>query len=367
MVTAETRAGFFLLHKFHHAMLDPIYELLKNKLPCLLTSSPSKLIAYRPEIILLAEYFRPYFELPLPGSIVIHTRHGFSSKGMIKQAIESSDYFCVNSEWERDELARKGWRPRLAFWITGFTPMDKVFRYGQNPDRIMPTVFATNGPILLYAPTTTAYLNAHGAIGSDWLKPVRNAFPQLNIIVKLHPHIPKVKPEWFAAWQDATKDDAKTCLITDSDTDIYSYFPLADILITDVSSVMFYFLALERPIILVNNPRRFMNKKLFDTTGPEWKMRDMGIEVENTEELLRAIDISLTDPGYKADRRAYYRQLVFGKHTKGNAAENIATRVLALALRDMTKPWVARAWRTVERRRRAITEHGNPNATFPWE
>ena len=157
------------------------------------------------------------------------------------------------------------------------------------------------------------------------------------------------------AWRSATRRNERTLLVEESHSSVYPYFPVSDILLTDASSVMFYFLALNRPIVLVNNPRRFRDRVCFDPSDLEWQWRDMGIEISNEKALPKALLQCLQHPEEKADRRSFYRERVFNGLIDGGAAERAADRIRSLL---QPKPedteWVQRAWSSIG----ASREHG---------
>ena len=313
----KKKIGFYMTHAFHHAMLKPIYALLKDELPCLVTSDYKEMVAFNPQIIVLAEHHENFFRQLLPETIIIWTRHGFSNKKALKSALAWCDFACVSSEWVRDSLIAKGWFPRLGYWVTGFTAMDQVLQAGTT----RPTAIAhlTLGPTLLYAPTFNQHISAIEVLGIDWVKELRNIFPKLNIVIKLHPHTAKFTPHIAKMHQKLAQQDDQVYFI-DVNANIYDYLPWTNILLTDASSVMFYYLAFNRPLILVNNPNRARSNYSFAPTGPEWTWRDMGIEINEVAHLPAAVATSLNYPEEKESYRLLYRQRVFGDLVTGQAA-----------------------------------------------
>ncbi len=328
-----------IVQPFHNVILAPIYQIIKNDLPCLITHDVQQMIAYQPHIIVLAEHPNGFFHKVLPGTIVIHTRHGFASKNYLKYEIRRSDFFCVSSEWVRNYHAAQGWFPRLKYWVTGFPAMDKALQ----------TNFETTSdePTLLYAPTFTPQLNAIEVLGFEWFKSLRLKFPNLNILIKLHPHIARDNPDWTEKHKNIAQHDHKINFIEANDN-IYNYMKDSDILVTDASSVMFFYLAFNRPIILVNNPQKFKNHLRFDEQGVEWQWRNIGIEVDSVSSLLEAIEKSLTYPEEKAKQRTTYREKVFGNLLDGNAAVRIANKIRALAQPSADDiEWVQITWNSI--------------------
>ncbi|MBA7569687.1 hypothetical protein ES708_11428 [subsurface metagenome] len=344
------RIGFHPFHDFYRAMLEPVYLILKEEFPCLMTKDLNSLLDFKPQILLVADNRYYLYRPRLPGTIIVWVRHGFVSKNGMSRSITGSDFSCVSSEWLRDEYLRNGWNPRLGYWVTGFPAMDGVLNPDLNKKGIkLPDDFSRGKATLLYAPTWNKLITSVEMLGDKWLDRVRQAVPELNIIIKPHPHIPKVFPKIMSAWRKAASDNERILLV-DGDADIYPYFPLTDILLSDAASPIFYFLALDRPIILVNNPLRFKAGGSFDPEGPEWLWRDVGIEINHADELESALVRSLRKPEEKAERRAYYRDKIFGDLLDGRAAERIADRVRSLINPKPEDEWVSRSWNSVASR-----------------
>ncbi|OGP81309.1 MAG: hypothetical protein A2Z08_09875 [Deltaproteobacteria bacterium RBG_16_54_11] len=338
--------GFHLTYDFHHAMLDPIYALLRDEYPCLMAKDAKAIIDFKPKVLALADAHYHYFRGKLPGTIIIWVRHGFSNKNHVSRCISGSDFACVSSPWMRDEYIRMGARPRLGYWVTGFVPMDKALVHSKHfTPSLLPKNFSQGRATLLYAPTWNNYLNSVEVLGDQWLDTLGRSMPHINVIIKPHPHIPTLFPRWMAMWRAAARRNKQTILIEDSNADIYEYLSSADILLSDASSVIFYFLAFNRPIILVNNPQRFKDQIYFNPAGHEWTWRDMGIPIDHREELPHALQRCLQYPEEFSKQRTLYRKRIFGNLLDGRAAERIANRIRSLCnprLRD--KQWVTSSW-----------------------
>ena len=338
------RIAFYARRSFHSAILAPVYEQLRRDFTCLLTADRDSVVDFSPRIVLMADAYSSLFREDLPQTVCVWMRHGFSSKNYLAQCVRGCDFACVTSEWTITELRDHGILPHLGFWATGFVPMDPVFRgEAALPDNIEKQLGP--GPTLLYAPTYEPALSSAPMLGSVWISQVRQLVPSLNVIIKPHPGIPDANPEWIAMWREVAAQGG--AILTEASDSVYTYFPATDVLLTDASSTMFYFLAMDRPIVLVSNPRRFGHPH-FDSDGPEWTWRDMGTEIEHVEQLPEALLHALANPTDRAAERAGYRRRVFGSLTDGRAAERVASRVRALirpAERD--REWVDIVWQSM--------------------
>lgn len=338
--------GFLATFPFHRAMLEPVHDRLQDQYSTLLTENPRVLIDSAPRILVVSDRPPRTVRQALPTALVVFIRHGFASKNYAKVSLVDCDFACVSSEWVRDELLGAGICPRMGFWVTGFPPMDAVFQNGATRPR--PSTAGkplTGATTLLYAPTYQPLLNSVDVLGATWIAALRRALPDLNVIIKPHPRIPASHPEWMANWHEAAADDPDRVILLDADADVYQVFPFTDILLTDASSVMFYFLAMDRPIVQVTNPRRYDDTIYFDPEGPEWRWRDMGVEIAEASALPDAVRQCLERPDDNADRRAFYRARIFGTLTDGCAAERIANRISTLLHpQDGDREWVEIAW-----------------------
>jgi len=344
------RVGFFVGSPFYHTMLDPIYELLKNELPCLMTGDPRAMVAYSPHILVHAGEEGTRLRSELREAIFVWTRHGFSTKkNAARISITGCDFACVSSEWMREEFDRRGWRPRLGYWMTGFVPMDEMLAAETTSGTaLLPDDFSNGEETLLYAPTWNCLLSSAEVLGRQWIDHIREVAPGVNVIIKPHPVIPEVHPEWMDMWRSATRRNERTLLIENADSSVFPYFSVSSILMTDASSVMFYFLAMNRPIVLVSNPRRFRDRVSFDPSDLEWQWRDMGIEISGERDLPNAILRCLQHPEEKAAQRTSYRKQVFDGLLDGQAAERVANRIRALVQpKPEDREWVQRAWSSI--------------------
>jgi CDP-glycerol glycerophosphotransferase (TagB/SpsB family) len=136
---------------------------------------------------------------------------------------------------------------------------------------------------------------------------------------------------------------------------VIPFLAKADVLVTDASSVQLEYLAVDRPMVLINNPQRFGCKD-FDPAGFEWSWRDMGEEVNDGEDVLPAVAAAFADPKRRAARRERYRKLMFGDLTDGRTAERLAANVgelkslLPMVAAQYVASWPLRRARGVKRR-----------------
>lgn len=304
-------------------MLDPIHALLKDDFECLVSDDPRAIVNFRPRMLLLSQLPFDFWRATLPETSLVFVRHGFSNKNTGSRCMAGVDYGCVTSEWSRNDFLCQGAIPRRGFWVTGFIPMDGVMR------RLSETGGRAHGaPTLLYAPTHNPLLSSANMLAPDWIGELCSTVRDLRVTIKPHPVTPRQNPEWMHCWREAAAAlPQRVRLIEDTHSNLYDLLPEADVLLTDASSVMFYYLALDRPIVLVNNGRRTEDAHFYDADAPEWQWRDMGVEVNRGEDVIDAVRQSLANPREHAVQRATYRERVFGATLDGRAAERAAQRI----------------------------------------
>jgi teichoic acid glycerol-phosphate transferase len=345
------RVAFFEIWPFHRPILEPIHVSLDGQFRTLVTDDPDEVIRFAPRIVVAADKVPDKVADAIPSAIRIWTRHGFSHKRNVEQCIKASDIACISSDWVRDDFERRRWSPRVAWWITGFPAMDAALdcaaRRGETP-------YGSDEPTLLYAPTYTPSLSAADVLGTSWLDALASRFPTLRVVIKPHPMIPDLSPEWIRMWREAERRHAGVEL-KDADENVYDLMLDADILLTDASSVMFYWLAFDRPLVLVNNPERFLDTVRFDPDAPEWTWRDAGIEIDSADALPDAVARSLERPTEHAAMRALYRRRVFGDAAGSRAGDRIARGISMLLqpTRDQRGD-VNRMWSLARQRARRI-------------
>jgi hypothetical protein len=309
-------------YEFHRAILQPVHEELRQEFPTLITEDVEQIVAFKPRVLVLSCTHGSMFRKRLPETAIIWTRHGFANKKNIPRSIAGCDFACLSSEWVRSDFERRGLRPRLGVWITGFVPMDRVLY--EPPQR------RSEAPTMLFAPTWHPSLSAAPIVAEEAFEQICTELPELRVLIKPHPVTPDRNPEWMETWRRIAKRHPKVRLIEESHQNIYDLIGEADVLVSDVSSVIFYFLALDRPIVLVDVPQGQLDHSVVDPEAPEWTWRDVGLRVDSPTKLLSAVRRCLAYPEENADVRAEYRRRVFGEGLNNRASTLIAQKISLL-------------------------------------
>lgn len=322
------RIGLHLNQRYHYRILRPIFEAISEKHEAVLTPNLKELMDFRPDVVIISESQAALLRSRLPEAVYVLTRHGLISKNTSCYASRASDYACLTSEASRNWYIKHGGHPRHDFWITGYVQTDPLFR---DEHLSLPIEIPPGAKNVLYAPTWNDSLSSAPMLGERLVELIRKDDESIFIVIKPHPVLYGRRPTWIATWQKLTDWNPNVYLVKDKSADIVPYLQRADLLISDASSVVFQFLALNRPITLINNPRRFSSSH-FDPKGIEWQWRDLAEEVEDICDLPNAVQRALKNPESRKDRRSYYRHQLYGELTDGKSAERIAARIDELKL-----------------------------------
>jgi hypothetical protein len=131
---------------------------------------------------------------------------------------------------------------------------------------------------------------------------------------------------WMGWWRDLAERDPGVLLVDDTSADVTPYLLAADLLVSDVSSVTFLYLALDRPVVLVTNPHHRFDPA-YDPDDLNWRWRDLATEVTDTSKLAGAVADALAHPEARAETRQRYADSLFGPRRDGRNAQRIADKI----------------------------------------
>jgi hypothetical protein len=157
----------------------------------------------------------------------------------------------------------------------------------------------------------------HGSAGTS-----ATSWPARVVIGEWH-------PRWMSRWARLAAGERHVLLVADTHADVVPYMLAADVLVSDASSVIFEFLSLDRPMVLMTNPRHRADPA-YAPDDIVWRWRDVGEEVHAAAELPAALASAVAAPGQHADRRREYASLLFGPLTDGRSHVRVAEHILAL-------------------------------------
>lgn len=322
------RVAFFSALDFYGPILAPVRDALGDRADTLLSADRVAVVRFRPHVLVMAFFAHlEFFRRALPGAFIVNIRHGMIGKGGLhrlprRESARRFDAVAVGDPVRTGDFERSGARPD-AFWETGYPQLDPLFRRAAPP--ALPLDPAR--PTLLYAPTWNLGLTSADMLGERLVDLVRARAPGLNVLIKPHPVIGDWRPRWMARWARMAARHPGVHLVADTHVDVVPYLLASDVLLSDASSVIFEFLALDRPVIVVNNPRRAADPAWYPT-DIVWRWRDLAHEIDEPGGLPEAVEVALRDPGARQERRRAYARQLFGRFTDGRNAERIAERIL---------------------------------------
>jgi CDP-glycerol glycerophosphotransferase (TagB/SpsB family) len=206
---------------------------------------------------------------------------------------------------------------------TGMCKLDQLFSGKINRASVLKQ-FGLPGDYryVLFAPTFNDELSAIPFVQDR----IGQALPDEKtlLIIKLHP---STKPEYKEMYRALPSRDKR--VIFADELDITPFLALCDVMISDVSSAMMEFAALDKPVILFNNPN-WTSYQNYNPTDIEFQWRDIGMQVASLDEMTDAVSHALKDPGLHADKRKKYTDLLFANKREGNAAQRIVKLALSL-------------------------------------
>lgn len=244
--------------------------------------------------------------LPRRADLRIQIFHGISFRNMaIREKNMTCDrYFLVGPYMRRQfvetGLFRSG-DPRAV--PIGFMKTDRLLNGELDRTRLLAEYgFVGDRPVLLYAPTG-AVGNSLETMGEEVIRTLCAA-GRWDLIIKTHDH-PKNPIDWrsrLARFEDAHCRLARGL-------DVIPLLYLADLLISDASSVSSEFSLLDRPMVFLDTPALLANAAAaegsrldLDTWG-----RKGGLVARDAEALMRAVDHSLRQP---CERSAVHHAMV---------------------------------------------------------
>lgn len=321
------RIGFHLFAPYHLDVLKPIFEAVGADAHRMMAIDIDPLVSFRPNIVVTAETHIPYLRRRLPEATFVYVRHGLIDKNALGPALRTADHICLPSE-EMCEIVRANYGiQRAELWATGYAHMDSLFT-GTTP---WPSFRVEAGKkIILYAPTWNAEYSSAFEFGNEIAELLIGERSDVVVVIKPHPNLAATNPELIAAWQSLARTRMDT-YVARADEDVMPYLAAADVLVSDVSSVAFAYLAVDRPIIFYTRAGA-KDSPLSRQDSVEWRWREVGQEVFDAEATRAAVNHALDRQDLLAERRAACRNELFGNLQDGGAAHRIATQLLAVHL-----------------------------------
>jgi CDP-glycerol glycerophosphotransferase (TagB/SpsB family) len=251
-----------------------------------------------PRTVIMARH--AFHRFPIKGVKKIGLRHGpYHFKKMIHpDKYNAFDLYLFTSEHEARLASKMG----IKSGVAGGYPRLDTFRNQKIIDQSILLTrqmgFDTNKKTLLF----TATWDKSGLSAIDrWIDHLTELKDHYNIVVSLHPmmsdkYIQQVysTPGIFIA----------------EPRQLYAYMMLTDILISDTSSIIAEFCALDKPVITFKvdpGPRL--------TTEIQDMIRDISIQINTIDDLQDAIIQYTLQPDFKSKERAHWNELIYDDTT----------------------------------------------------
>jgi hypothetical protein len=172
-----------------------------------------------------------------------------------------------------------------------------------------------NRPVVLFAPTGERH-NSMETMGEELIAKL-GAVDRYDLLVKPHDH-PHLTVDW---WERLAPMESEHVRLV-HERDVVHTLSIADLLITDASSVANEFALLDRPIVFIDVPDLFelTLKKNARLDLETWGRRG-GEVVSDVSEAVEAVESGLADPAARSDvRRALVADLFFNPGRATEAA-----------------------------------------------
>ncbi len=243
---------------------------------------------------------------------IINIGHGLISKGQyycdspLIGRENLADIMCVPGPWHKQELEKY---VHIPIEVTGMSKLDTLFTPIDKNTFCRENSIDPNKPILLWAPTFNFELSSIPVL---WTQ-IRQLISLGQVLIKTHGSTDIFFTNQLQSLASQYKD-----IHYIEDLDSTPYMKIADLMITDVSSVMFEFAALDKPLVLVNNPhmKEYKNYRPHDV---EYAKRNIGPIIDSVEDLFSVIKAQLENPTMHQDKRKACTQEMFAATDGGNS------------------------------------------------
>lgn len=262
-----------------------------------------KIHQVRPQVVVVGHSIQLKQVVP-PASLLVLVYHGIGLKQSYYRDISPRvDLRSVESEARFTELQGQGLTNLV---LTGFTKLDPLFQ-GGGMDRSRWLEGRGLDPDLktvLYAPSF------YPSSAERLLPALGTCKTPLNVVIKLHHfswRLGKYRRQRSLA--EALRSRPRVYLLPPEEFDIVPWYRVADLLISDISSTLFEFLVLDRPIIQAEMPTLRFRHRLFPVLVRQrldyrrMAQVDFTIPLNEPEKLEATLREALSDPGHLAPQR----------------------------------------------------------------
>ena len=270
--------------------------------------------------------------LPRSVGMRIQIFHGvsFRNKAVRAENIGADFYFLVGPYMQRAFGAAGLLSPDDPRGLPiGFLKTDRLLNGQLDRQELLNTYgFTGDRPVVLYAPTGQKY-NSLETMGIRVIERLATT-GKYDLLIKPHDHPKKTRIDWFARLDGL--QDRHTRLVRDPD--VIPLLFVADLLITDASSVSNEYSLLDRPVVFLDVPRLIEKAGSADGSMLDLETwgRRCGLLVKQPSEVEDAVQQSLDDPHrFSQVRQAMAADLFFNPGTANDAAVKWFCQTVAVA------------------------------------
>jgi len=200
----------------------------------------------------------------------------------------------------------------------GFPKTDRLVNGDLNrEDQLREHGFDGSRPVIVYAPTGEKH-NSLEIMGEEVIRRLRES-NRFDLLIKLHDHPKNTEIDWFSRLEPLTDEHTKMV----RGFDVIPLLFLADLLITDASSVSSEYSLLDRPMIFLDAPKliaRMMERKASMLDMDTWG-RHTGVVVKRADTIVDDVERSLADSACKSEvRRTMAKDLFYNPGSATDAA-----------------------------------------------
>jgi hypothetical protein len=169
-------------------------------------------------------------------------------------------------------------------------------------------------------------------IGDDPVHWIRGADKNINVVIRPHPHLIRNEPLLIKRWVSLYQNEPNVKLDFDTLSELSSLLNETDVLISDVSSVVLQFMALNKPVICVIDLDKAQSSYKYAPEELEWKMHVATTLLHTKESLKAAVDAALNEKENSETvlQRIRIRDYLFDGFTTGDAGLRIAEKLVDL-------------------------------------
>ncbi len=318
------RVAIHINRRFHFPLLRPLFEALCQEHWPLISGDGRELIEFDPDVIVICDNQASALRTTIPRAKYVQTCRSMASKNYFSRITDPGDYICVTSEFMANRIADTGGLDRQRLWVTGYIGNDPLFKKAASS---LPFDVPLDKKIILYAPTNMASMTSMYMIGEDIWSQICGRRDDTCLLIKPHPSFCEQPSKLRASWQNLAANNPNVFLMDDPESDLTAAMLASDLMVSDASGVIFQYLTLDRPIVLVSNPNRSKDRVFFDADGPEWAWRNVAIDVDSVDGLATAVAHALDNPHENSAARQECRQNIYGKWVAGDAVQRIVEKI----------------------------------------